>query len=323
MARQKLPPTPPGFAFLQHGWLSANGVLLHGERTVLIDCGHLNRIDRTLAGLRALDGRTAADVDAVWLTHPHSDHAGGTATFQRAGADVWAHPITAERVNTWDERSMWISHADQIHERFTVTRTIDAGEPVTINELTIVPYHVPGHATGMVALYCPEHRFLITADALWENGFGPLAPGIEGDTVVDQQRDSIRTLAALDVDVVIPGHGPMFTDLAAACERALGRLDAYVQEPARVARSRMRAYFVHHLLEVDGMPQAEAVEYLQRVPCYAETHAQYFGAEAPEPFWREFLADMLARGIVTGQNGRLATSDRPTPPERATGQRVR
>lgn len=285
--------------------MSANAVLLHGDRTVLIDTGHVRALDTTLAGLRAADGRTPADVDAVWLTHPHSDHAGGTRTFQKAGADVWAHPETARRVGAWDERAMWIGYADQVHERFTVSHTVDAGEPVSVNGLTFDTVHVPGHAGGMVALYCATHRLLITADALWENGFGPLNPCIEGEDVIAQQRDSVTRLAALDVALVLPGHGPAFTDFARACARALHRLAAYEQDPSRMARNVMRAYFIHHLFEADGMPEDEVPAYVGTVPCYPEFHARYFAEEEVGTFWREFVEDLVRRGAVRRVDGRL------------------
>ncbi len=305
MADAAVPPLPPGVTFLEHGWMSANSVLFHGPRTVLVDSGHLNALSTTLAGVRAVEGRTPADVDAVWLTHPHSDHAGGTHTFQDTGAEVWAHPETARRVNAWDEHAMWISYADQIHERFSVTRTIDAETDVEINGLTLRPIHIPGHASGMVALYCPDHRFLIAADALWENGFGPLIPFIEGADVFAQQRDTLTRLAVLDVAVVLPGHGPAFTDFAGACARAQDRLAAYERDPTRSARAVMRAYFIHHLFEVGGMPEPDVGGYVSRVPCYREFQRQYFPDDDPARFWSAFVADMVGKGTVRRENGRL------------------
>ncbi len=73
----------------------------------------------------------------------------------------------------------------------------------------------------------------------------------------------------------------------------------------RVARSRMRAYFVHRLLEIGGMPEAEAPAYLERVPCYAETRARYAPDREPDAYWGAFLAEMLAKGILRRVDGGL------------------
>lgn len=304
------PTLPPGVTFLQRGWRSANGVLLHGEQTVLIDSGHvLDVADTTVLVGRALGDGTR--VEAVWLTHAHSDHAGGAHAFQQAGAEIWAHPETAARVNAWDERALWISYADQVHARFRVTRIVAADHPVTINDLTLVPIHVPGHATGMVALYCPEHRFLITADALWEDGFGPLVEGAEGPAVLAQQRASVGRLAALDVELVLPGHGAAFTDFAGVCGRALARLDAYEGDPRRMHTSMMRAYFIHHLLEVEGMSEPDVPGYCERVPCYRDTRAAAFPDADPAEFWVAFVDALVSRGLVRRVAGRLTAHEAP------------
>ncbi|HTU00435.1 MAG TPA: MBL fold metallo-hydrolase, partial [Candidatus Sulfotelmatobacter sp.] len=66
--------------------------------------------------------------------------------------------------------------------------------------------HTPGHSKGQIAVYIPEERVVFTGDTIfnqcqtWVN---------EADT--DQWLVSLKRLEALDVDWIVPGHGPVCT----------------------------------------------------------------------------------------------------------------
>jgi cyclase len=62
---------------------------------------------------------------------------------------------------------------------------------------------VTGDAEGTTVLYLPKERVLITGDAVSY----PI-PFVRGS----RQEKSLRDLAQLDVEVIIPGHGPAFHD---------------------------------------------------------------------------------------------------------------
>jgi glyoxylase-like metal-dependent hydrolase (beta-lactamase superfamily II) len=56
-----------------------------------------------------------------------------------------------------------------------------------------------------MVLYEPELELLISADALWENGFGIVFPELEGGSGFDAVGATLDRLAALRVRAVIPG----------------------------------------------------------------------------------------------------------------------
>ena len=67
---------------------------------------------------------------------------------------------------------------------------------------------------GALVFYNPEHRILISGDALWEHGFGFVMPPEIDPAALPATRATLEMLAALDVRIVIPGHGEPFTDVA-------------------------------------------------------------------------------------------------------------
>ena len=66
---------------------------------------------------------------------------------------------------------------------------------------------------GALVFYNAEHRILISGDALWEHGFGFVMPPEVDPAALPATRATLEMLAALDVRVVIPGHGEPFTDV--------------------------------------------------------------------------------------------------------------
>ena len=68
--------------------------------------------------------------------------------------------------------------------------------------------HTPGHTPGQVAVYVPQERIVFTGDSVF---CGCQTWLMTSD--VDQWLTSLERIRALDVDVVVPGHGPV-TDLA-------------------------------------------------------------------------------------------------------------
>ncbi|HQN20182.1 MAG TPA: MBL fold metallo-hydrolase, partial [Syntrophobacteraceae bacterium] len=64
--------------------------------------------------------------------------------------------------------------------------------------------HTPGHSPGSISLYWPEQKALFTGDVIFKDGLGRTdLPGGNGSTL----KKSIRKLAELDVECLLPGHG--------------------------------------------------------------------------------------------------------------------
>jgi cyclase len=64
--------------------------------------------------------------------------------------------------------------------------------------------HTPGHTPGQVAVYVPEERVVFTGDTVFCECQTWLMT-----SDVDQWIASLERVLALDVDIVVPGHGPV------------------------------------------------------------------------------------------------------------------
>ncbi len=124
----------------------------------------------------------------------------------------------------------------------------------------------PGHDPHSLILYCAEERILISADALWENGFGVIFPELEGDSVSREQCAVLDLIATLDVRAVIPGHGAPFTDVSKALHIAFSRIDYLRADPVRNAKNALKVMIVFKLMELRSMQVDELLLLDRRSP---------------------------------------------------------
>ena len=94
----------------------------------------------------------------------------------------------------------------------------------------------PGHDPHSLVLFDDQTGVLISADALWENGFGVVFPELEGEDAFDEVARVLDLIESLGAHWVIPGHGAPFMTCNAALQRARRRLESFRSDPARHAR---------------------------------------------------------------------------------------
>lgn len=175
-----------------------NAVILGWRAAIAIDTGNnLADGEAMVAALRAL----GHGPERLVLTHGHGDHILGGAPFK--GAEVYAHaacPAVMRR------------HMPALVARYGVAPDTLAWPAVTFaGELTIDLggrivrlIETPGHSADGISVYVPEERLLVGGDAVVTG----IVPAIQdGDSAVLE--GSLRRLQQLEIDVLIPGHGPV------------------------------------------------------------------------------------------------------------------
>ncbi len=295
---------PAQIEVIERDWLSSNSIVLYqAEGAVLIDSGYHAHAARTLALVaEVLRGRPLL---RLVNTHCHSDHMGGNAALARAhGCRISVPAGEAATIAAWDENAMMLAYTGQSAERFSYTDTVAAGDALKLGGLEWQALAAPGHDPNALMFHAPEARILITGDALWENGFGLIFPELFGQSGFAAARSTLETIARLEVDTVIPGHGAPFGEIGKALATAFERLDAYERDPAKLARHALKVMLSFSLMIRGSIEEAELPGFLAGVPIYGELNRRFL--HLPEAQLREYLVKDLERArALTRRDGRL------------------
>jgi glyoxylase-like metal-dependent hydrolase (beta-lactamase superfamily II) len=273
---------PDSMRVFQRGWLSSNNILfIDHDQAALVDTGYQSHAPQTLALVqKALQGRP---LDRIINTHLHSDHCGGNALLQQTYACRTTIPEKeADKVRFWNEDELSFSATGQKCPRFTFDDTLAAGDALSLGGLSWQALGAPGHDPHSLMLYCADQCILISADALWENGFGVIFPELDGGSGFAEARATLELIADLDVRLVIPGHGAPFTDVKRALTTAFSRIDYLSSNPVFNAQNAVKVLLKFLLLERQSIPLAEVAPILSGLRLFNAANERFLHQSTEE-----------------------------------------
>ena len=214
---------------------AVNSYVIKGRpRNLIIDTGMRRSECREVmaAGLDAL-GVSASDTD-FFITHFHADHLGLVSDIAAETSTIYLNRPEIDRILSigWFESRFEASARLNGFPEEDMRKAIDRhparlfgprlplhftpchdGEAIHINGCDFRCIEVPGHSFGHTCLYDEQRKILISGDHIladitpnlqgWFPDWNPLAHYLK----------SLDKVAALDVELVLPGHGDVFSDM--------------------------------------------------------------------------------------------------------------
>ena len=266
---------PNVFAFMQAGGpgLAAQGVSNAG---FIVGDDHVTIIDATGAPFHAKALIAAAQkagggkpIRRLINTHHHGDHVNGNQFF--GPIEIIGHSYCREEVlkaipatpAKWDKREGWATGTED-RKLVPPNTTIDGNFVYHYGDMPVEVLFVgPAHTYGDLMVYIPKYKVLFASDV----GFFYVAP-FAHNAHVGKWLDVTDRIMKMDVDTIVPGHGPIggkkeLAEMAeyfrllrtevrkrydaklspgrAAAEIRLGRFDNWIG-PERVVMNTVRLY---------------------------------------------------------------------------------
>ena len=205
------------------GWSNA-GLIVDGEASLLVDTLFDNHLTAAmLAAMRRAEPLAAASIGTLVNTHANGDHCNGNALV--GGAEIISSHVCAQEMRHETPALMldYLSAAPQLGEMGDfflqcfgafdfagVTQrypdTTFSGElrrVVGDKEVRMIEVG-PAHTGGDVLVYVPADKTIFTGDILFIEGHPMIWNGPISNWIAACER-----MLAMDIDTVVPGHGPV------------------------------------------------------------------------------------------------------------------
>jgi glyoxylase-like metal-dependent hydrolase (beta-lactamase superfamily II) len=244
-------------------------LLRSGEEWALIDTG-VNSDDSAQALQSAMEavGCRPRQVRKIICTHHHPDHFGSSLKYRDAfGAEVSLHRKEFDSAKAYApanrsddavsfflrngiplQRFVHIPSPAQFWAGLYTPAEPDAfiadGDTVGIGDLQIDVIGTPGHTQGHCVLYLPRLRVLIAGDHLLPKitphvGVFPGGPQNPlADFIASQEK-----IQPLDVDLVLPAHGGVFSDHRHRAHQIIQHHEYRMQGMLDIVRQRPRTAY--------------------------------------------------------------------------------
>ena len=221
-----------------------NVYLIEDDPLTLVDAGPnsgraLDELQRRLRDR----GHSIDDIELILITHQHIDHLGLVdIVAAHSKAEVAAIDTLVPFVENYSQAAaeddrfatdLMLRHGipedvvralGSVSQAFRawgakakVTRTLRDGEKLEFRDRVLETHFRPGHSPTDTVFYDAERRTLLAADHLLRHiSSNPLMSRAVGDTDRPQSLvvylESLKKTQAMDIDLVLPGHGDPITD---------------------------------------------------------------------------------------------------------------
>jgi glyoxylase-like metal-dependent hydrolase (beta-lactamase superfamily II) len=263
-----------------------NAYLIEDSPLTLIDSGPnsakaLDELEQALAA----HGRRVEDLELLIVSHQHLDHFGlAQIIARRSGAEVAALDALAPYLAGYSEQAdaddafaqaIMLRHGippevvtalRSVSDGFRawgaaveVTRPLQDGAELKLRDRTLKVLHRPGHSPSDTVFFDQSRSILLAADHLIKHiSSNPLlARPLGSDAVYNGPRpralltyiDSLRKTRAMELSLVLPGHGPPIVGHAELIDERMRMHDRRAAKILRLIEARPRtAHEIAHEL---------------------------------------------------------------------------
>ncbi len=208
------------------------------DRNLIIDTGFNSRVclDAMRNGLETL--KIDLSRTDIFITHFHADHISLVPELRTPSTCIYFNRPETELLGNWqgigqlfanapkygfpesDLLSMMDGHPGSKFEVkwATESKILSEGDILNYGDYRFICIETPGHTPGHICLYEPDKKILISGDHILNEITPNILSWIDGYNPLKLYFRSLDRVRELDVNMVLPGHRSIFSNLKQRCD---------------------------------------------------------------------------------------------------------
>ena len=146
-------------------------------------------------------------------------------------------------------------------------------------------------------LFEPSSRVLISADALWANGFGVVFPELEGEQGFCRRGSNARCDRGSFAPSGCSSHGALFSDVDQALGTARSRLDNFMRNPCGT-RCTLRRFCSNSSCWSSNVSRCPFLKWAMQTRYFRMLHARHFMETDMVQWPQQLLTDLEHSGVL-------------------------
>jgi glyoxylase-like metal-dependent hydrolase (beta-lactamase superfamily II) len=212
------------------------GLVIGPDGLLMVDGGLANRAADLARAIAEIDGRR---VQVLFNTHYHGDHVGSNEYLGKNKVRIIAHENVARRLGERIESQAFGRTIEPLGPVGHPTETFAAGGKLAFGPEALEYTHIAlSHTDGDAFVFFPQANVIHTGDLLFLDRY-PVVDFTVGGSLAGMAASLERIAKVGDARTrVIPGHGPLATQVELAAARATWvAINARLETMAREGRS--------------------------------------------------------------------------------------
>ena len=189
---------------------------------VLIESGPYSTFNKLQNGIESL-GYQIKDIQHLFLSHIHFDHAGAAWAFAENGATIYVHPLGAPHLS-YPERLVESArriYKDQMDSLWGAMNpipkeqiiSIEDKQEIIVGETTFKAWHTPGHAVHHIAWQMGDEMMAGDVAGVTINNGIVVPPCPPPDINIEDWVNSINILRSLNLKTIYISHFGKVTNI--------------------------------------------------------------------------------------------------------------
>jgi hydroxyacylglutathione hydrolase len=207
----------PKLYMIKTGKPSCTSYLILGDKmNVLVDSG-INQNFKILKKDIKEIGLGIDQLNLVINTHEHVDHFGANRFLQET-VPIITHRYAATKIVSADDEVLLCRAHGHDPTGYHVNLWLENMNVIDLGDWFLKIFHTPGHTSGSISIYEPRKRVLLSGDTVFAEG---TISDISSSGSYGEYVNSLARLNTMKIDLMLPGHGSISTNVEEDIEKAI------------------------------------------------------------------------------------------------------